>query len=254
MKLHPSVRQWILSFLAVDALFLLLLIGNCALRPVDCLETFTFGPFMFYLPVVILLDALPILFQPLASMPFWGMMTMVFVLGALSHALVGAAIGWLLRARTVKPVVSFAAALAVLFLATAGTVWMQQREEVARETYSSLWAVEDVSGSMISYHDATVMGLESPSTFELVIDEGTTSLTLDNTDRTKVWLICNAESCTDRSVDGKVQMTFEEYVSVHNACEQDPTTCPYYSIGTLDLFEVVHDPRGIVTMVQYYTP
>ncbi len=254
MRIHSSVRQWVLSFVAVDALFFLLLVGNCLWRPVDCLEAFTFGPFMFYLPAVMLLDALPVLFQPLASMPFWAMITLMFVLGALSHALVGAAIGWLLRARTVRPFVSFAAALAVLFLTTAGIVWMQQREEVARETYSNLWAVENVSGSMISYRDATVTGLESPSTFELRIDEGTTTLTLDNTDRTKVWLICNVESCTDEAVDGKVQMTFGEYVAVHNACEQDPTTCPYYGIGILDLFEVVHDPRGIVTMVQYYTP
>lgn len=256
MRIHPSVRLWILSFLAIDALFLLLLIGSCLWRPIDCLEAFTFGPALFYLPVVLLFDVLPrAILQPLVSSSFAIEVAMIFVLGALSHTLLGVAIGWLLRGHKVKPFVSFAVALAVLALLTFGFVWQQQSEEVARETYTSLWAIEDVSERMISYHDATIVGAESPSTFELIIDEeGTTTWYLENTDRTEVWLICNVESCEDEAVDGKVLLTFAEYVAVHNACVADPTTCPYYSIGILDLFEVVHDPLGIVSMVEVYTP
>lgn len=254
MRIHPSVRQWVLSFLVADAAFLVLLLANCAFRPVDCLETFTFAPYLFYLPVVLLIDWLPNVAQPLASMPFWGTVAVLFLLGALSHALLGAAIGWLLRGRKVAPIISFVVAVAVVVLMTLGFSAQQAREEAARETATSLWAIERVSKSMISYHDATIVGADSPSTFELIVDEGTTTWNLENTGRTEVWLICNVASCEDEAVDGKVWMTFDEYVAVHNACAADPTTCPYYSIGVLDLFEVVHDPNGIVRMVEVYTP
>ena len=65
--LHPSVRQWILSFLVVDAAFWLFLVGGCLVNRVECLESFTFGPYLFYLPVALLFDAIfpaiPALFQ-----------------------------------------------------------------------------------------------------------------------------------------------------------------------------------------------
>lgn len=218
MRIHPSVRQWVLSFLAVDGLFFLLSVGSCLWRPVDCLEVFTFGPFFFYLPTALLLDALYLAIQPLAALPFWGTITLFLIFGILSHALLGAIIGWLLRNRKVGPVVSFVAAIVALALLTFGFAKQQEREEAARETYVSLWAVEDVSETMISTHDATILGAQSPSTFELVVDEGTTTWNLENTSRTEVWLICNAASCDDEAVDGKVRLTFREYVAAHDAC------------------------------------
>lgn len=254
MRIHPSVRQWVLAFLGVDALFWLLVLGSCALNPADCLATVTFPPYLYYFPAAKLLDVLPSVIPPLASLPFSGMIVLLAVLGAASHALVGALVGWLLRRTPVKPAVSFGVAAAVLVVTTFGFARSMQRAEIARETQTSLWAVETASLSMVSYHDATIAGADSPSTFELIVDEGTTTLYLENTDRTDVWLICNAPSCEDEASDGKVRMSYDEYVAVHDACAADPTTCPYYSIGILDLFDVTHDPLGIVSMRQVYTP
>ena len=53
-----SEKQWVLSFLFVDLVFWFLVLWNCAFRPVDCLETASFGPAFFYAPFYFLLPEL----------------------------------------------------------------------------------------------------------------------------------------------------------------------------------------------------
>jgi hypothetical protein len=124
MKLSASVKQWALAFVAVDALALLLLFTNCVLRPADCLETFTFGPLILYLPVVLLLDTV---LTDVAALPVWMIVAAIIMLGTASHALLGALVGWALGNRRVPPPVSFLTGLVILALLSLGFAGRQLR-------------------------------------------------------------------------------------------------------------------------------
>ncbi len=254
-KLQPSVAQWALSFLVVDAAFWLFLVGGCLVNRVECLETFTFGPYFFYLPIALLLDAVSPVIPSLSAIPFPAAVALIGMLGAASHALVGGLIGWLLRARTVSRIVSVAVSITVVLGATYGFVVQQQREEMQRETVTQLLEIVDPAADSFSYREVTeTLTPEGPGPVAFATEEGLGWQHLENTSRTKVQLICNSPVCADVAVDGMVEIGWDAYVSAHAACKVDRTTCPYYSIGVYDLFDVMMDPKGILVMTEHYAP
>lgn len=113
-KLHPSVRQWVLSFLVADVAFWLWLAVGCSLYG-DCLDAFTFGPYLFYFPVVLLLDGFTSVLRGMVDVPFFVMLALITLLGVTFHALVGAGFGWLLRERKIRWLVSVPLSLALLW-------------------------------------------------------------------------------------------------------------------------------------------
>lgn len=129
IKINPSVRQWVLSFLAVDLLFLLLTGWGCVTDASSCFESWSIGAFVFYFPVTILL------------MPFLGSASMNAVsgflipaLGIVSHVLLGILVGWPLRKTKVAWVVSAAVALVVLIGSSFAVVYYNYKAEQARES------------------------------------------------------------------------------------------------------------------------
>lgn len=252
-KLHPSVRQWALSFLVMDAVFLAFALGSCVLNPVECLETFTFGPYLFYLPVSLLLDAASPALTWLSTVPFPAMVALLMALGASSHALVGGGIGWLLRDRKVSWIVSVIVAIVLTVGISYGLVMEEARKEMQRETTTSLLEIVEPTADAFSYRSVTITG-DTPDTLDVMVDAGEGWQRLENTSRTKVQVICNVEACADVAVNGYVEIGWDAYVAAHNACKADPTTCPYYSIGAFDLFDVMMDPEGVIVMTERYTP
>lgn len=252
---HPSVARWALSFLAVDAAFWLFLVGGCLVNRVDCVETFTFGPYLFYLPVAVLLDAVTTALGQQILWPFPAVVALLGVLGVASHALVGGLIGWLLRMRRVAWTVTVPAALAIVLGVSYVPALLERREEMRRETVTRLLEIVEPTADSFSYHEVTeTLTPDGPGPVSFASDEGLGWQHLENTRRTKVQLICNAPSCAEVAVDGYVEIGWDAYVAAHDACRAEPTTCPYYSLGTYDLFDVQMDPDGILVMTEHYSP
>lgn len=108
-NIHPSVKRWTLSFIAVDAAILLFMLGNCAFRPVDCLETFTFIPAFMNMMLIFALSFLGEL-----NVPFPVETTIFFMLSTLIHGLIGAGIGHVLKNKRVHLAISIFAAIVVI--------------------------------------------------------------------------------------------------------------------------------------------
>lgn len=121
MRIHPSVRQWTLAFVAVDVVLFLLMLGNCALSPVDCLETFTFGSAMQNVLMIPLLSVLP------TSTPFALESAAMLLSGAIVHGAIGAGIGYSLRRRRIRPVISMACAATVIVMLSISQLLMAAR-------------------------------------------------------------------------------------------------------------------------------
>ncbi|MEI6510565.1 MAG: hypothetical protein WCO25_00795 [Candidatus Uhrbacteria bacterium] len=139
IKINPSVRQWVLSFLAVDLLFWLLVGFGCVTDPVSCLETWSFGSFFFYFPMV---------FIPLPNLGAIGGvdvgMYLIPVFGILSHALLGLFVGWVLRKTRIAWFVSIAVALVVLFVGSFAAAYYNFKAEQARESKPAVPTQQEV--------------------------------------------------------------------------------------------------------------
>lgn len=138
IKLNPSVRQWVLSFLAVDLIFWLLVGFGCVTDPISCLETWSIGSFFFYFPMI---------FLPMPSLDVGGIALSTFLIplfGIVSHVLLGLLVGWALRRTKIAQFVSFAVALVVLFGASYAAVFYNFKAEEARESNPSVPTHEEI--------------------------------------------------------------------------------------------------------------
>lgn len=97
----PSEKQWVASFLLVDVSFWFIIFVTCVFSPDDCLANLTFGPAGFYAPFWFILQ-----WVNLSSTSFALNLALIAVLGLFCHALVGWAIGFILRRYLIKLYVS----------------------------------------------------------------------------------------------------------------------------------------------------
>lgn len=140
-KINPSVRQWILSFLAVDLIFWVLVGWGCVSDPVSCLETWSFGSFFFYFPATFFLAALP----DLGSLR--GISTDLYLLpfvGIALHALLGGLVGFAMRKTRLAWVVSIAVSLVVLFAGTYVAAYYNFQAEQERESSLSVPTTREI--------------------------------------------------------------------------------------------------------------
>lgn len=133
MRIHPSVRQWAVSFVSVDLIFWALLGFGCVTDPVSCFEALSFAP-LFYFPAFGALPESSFLLSFLGTLGPVGVTLVVTALGVLAHALVGAGVGWVLRKREVPWLLSVVVSSAVVFGFTYATAYYAFRAETARET------------------------------------------------------------------------------------------------------------------------
>lgn len=236
-----SVKQWILSFLIIDAAFWLWVGGTCLFDSVECADTWAFGSYFFYLPWSTLLG-----FLPAAAF---------FISMILSHALLGAILGVILQKRPLHLLVKICIALVVLIGISVLFGNIERQQEIERETSTHLWKITDSTESSISYQTAQWLNRpDAPNGFELLIDDWQGTQYLENTNETVVKVLCYREGCADEEADGYVTITYAEYVEARNLCLESPLDCPYYSVGSTDLFDVTISPVGIVLMVERYVP
>lgn len=236
-----SIKQWVLSFLLVDLAFWLWVGGTCLFQSVECADTWAFGSYFFYLPWSMLLGFLP-------SFAFWFLMP-------LSHALLGAALGFVSQKRRLSWVVTFFIALVVLIGVSVLFGRIDRQQEIERETTTHLWKITNATEDSISYQTAQWLTKpDAPNGFELLLEEGDGTQYLENTNETVVKVLCYREGCAEEEVDGYVTLTYDEYVESRNLCLASPLDCPYYSVGSTDLFDVTLSPVGIVLMVERYLP
>mgnify|MGYP006919655060 CR=1 FL=1 len=139
-RVHPSVRQWVLSFLAVDLLFWVLVGWGCVSDPVSCLETWTFGSYFFYFPVI---------FIPVPDLgDIGGIATSTYLfplIGIATHVLFGAFVGWVLRKTSLAWAVSLAVSVVVLFAGSYGAAYYNYQAEMARESVPSAPTSEELT-------------------------------------------------------------------------------------------------------------
>lgn len=243
--------QWILSFLLVDLLFWLLILGSCALSPIDCLESATFGPYFFYLPW----SLIPQPWWPnfssdwisiMSPVPFW--------------ILIHVGLGFLVSKVWRKPVKWWASIFfALVFLIASSILFgtLEYKQEMARETQTQLWVIYDISGSHVKGAQAQMTlcdGSEGncPGGFHLAIEEGYAEwLIADSSDAPVTLIQCvEPDGCTPN-----YETTFEDYLAIREACLEDLLACPVYGVGgEFDLFQVTFDPRRILKMEQVYLP
>lgn len=134
LKIHPSIRQWVLSFLAVDLIFWLLFAWGCVVDANSCWESFSFAPIVLYPLTTFPLLAIPPLESLLGPLGVI-MQTIVFVaFGVLAHMLLGTLVGWALRKTKIARFVSFAVALVVLIGGTYAVIYYNFKAEMARES------------------------------------------------------------------------------------------------------------------------
>lgn len=146
-KIHPSIRQWILSFLAVDLIFWLLFAWGCVSDNMSCWETFSFAPIIMYPLTTIPLLAIPPLESLLGPLGVISS-TIVFVaFGVLTHVLLGMLVGWALRKTRIAQFVSFAVALVVLIGGTYAVIYHNFRAEMARESRPSAPTSQEITWS-----------------------------------------------------------------------------------------------------------
>ncbi len=129
VRVNPSVRQWVLSFLAVDALFWLLVAWGCVSDPVSCLETWTIGSYFFYFPAI---------FIPIPDLgAIGGVATSQYLfplVGIAMHVLFGAFVGWMMRRTKIAWAVSIIVSIVVLFVGSYGAATYNFKAEQARES------------------------------------------------------------------------------------------------------------------------
>jgi len=111
-KFSPSEKQWILSFLLVDALFWVFIAQGCITDAIGCFESGNFGIFFFYAPFWLLAS-----FVPNISAIDYPLSTIVgATAGILGHILIGFSIGHFLRKEPVQWKVSVPISLAIVLI------------------------------------------------------------------------------------------------------------------------------------------
>lgn len=246
---NRRIKQWIFSFLLVDFIFWILIIGGCILSHVNALEYVTFLPYIFYLPF----SLIPQPWWPHFESAWLSVLSLMPLL-ILIHAGLGALIGLIYK----KPIRWWISILfAFIFLLFLATILgrLQSNQEMGRETNTQLWAIYDIRENYIKSTTAEMLSCENndcPNGFRLNLTEGYTEWLMEDSQDAEVTLIqCPQES----GCETNYKTTFEEYLSIRKQCQENPMTCPVYGIGgEYDLFDVTFNPKGITHMEQIYLP
>lgn len=227
---------------------------TCLNSPVDCLEAASFGSYAFYLPWSLIplpvelitpewLSSFLIDWTWASIIPFW--------------ISIHAGLGFLMAFVWRKPIrwwISILFAFTFLFSLAAIFNYLQFRQEMARETYTQLWAIYDVREGYIKSTNAEISVCENntcPNGYRLNLVDGYTESFMLNSQDAEVTLI----QCTDAGCEANYKVTFDDYLAIRQQCQEDLMSCPVYGIGgEYDLFEVTSNPRGILHMEQVYLP
>ncbi len=134
IKINPSIRQWILSFLAVDLLIWLLFLWGCVADADSCWESFSFSPLFMYPLTTLPLVVLPAVGTLLGSLGVIPTTIIANSVGILSHVLLGALVGFALRKTKIAWFVSIAVAIVVTFGISFGVAYYNFKSEQARES------------------------------------------------------------------------------------------------------------------------
>lgn len=244
-----KIKQWVLSFLFVDLVFWLFILGSCIASPMECLEASTFGPYFFYLPW----SLIPQLWlqnftsewiSVLSTIPF-----LIFI-----HAVLGVVVALAWR----KPVrwwVSILFAFIFIFSSAAVFTRLVSRADLARETTTQLWAIYDIQNGYTKSTKVEKTSCEGdntcPNGYRLNLEEGYVEWFTDNQDADVTLIQCTAES----GCAADYKTTFDDYLAIRSQCKEDPLTCTVYGIGSdYDLFNVTFNSEGILHMEQVYLP
>jgi hypothetical protein len=250
-KLQSSVRQWILSVLAVDLLFWILIGANCLFDSVSCFENAMFGSWAYYQPFVNI--PFPWLSPTAITEPALFNSVALITLVA-THAALGCVLGLLFQKKQFTYVLSFVTSLAIIFVLAFGFTRQQMEDEIERETDTQLWSVYEIDEAGVTFKVAEWQDDMDVNTPFYVEEEGEIWQALENTDQTVVKVLCMSDRCNQEE-DGYDVMTFDEYLAARRACIEAPIDCAYYSIHTTpDLFDVTFNPTGIVIMQERYLP
>lgn len=237
--------------MAVDLLFWFWVGGTCLFSPEDCIDAFTFGSWIFY--------------QPFSQIPFpWltapsnqALLNIgVFLTFVACHALLGAAIGWLVRGRKLNWPQTIVASFIILILTAVIFTNIEQREEIERETRTQLWSIYEIDETSVAFRKAEWIEDRTANLPYFIEEEGTINQTLENTDRTVIKVLCYSDKCQP-DVPGEVYTTlsFDAFLAARRACLEAPINCSYYSLAiTPMLFEVTINPQGILLMREIYLP
>ncbi len=111
-RLTLSEKQWIFSFLFVDATFWIFIAQSCMTNTVGCFESSNFGIFFFYAPFWLLASTIPDI-----SVIHYPLSTIVGAFaGILGHMFLGFGIGHFLGKEPVQWRVSLPIALAIVLI------------------------------------------------------------------------------------------------------------------------------------------
>ena len=226
---YKSLLKWIVSFLIVDLLFWAFMLFVCTSDSMSCFESIIFGIAFFYLSWI--WDSF------LNNMPW------LVIIGVLSHVVIGALLGWLLRRKQISWIVSIVVALAVVMIPVVISARWQSQKELTRETTTQLWLVSDASRNQIKFN----VGQQNGDTYLFETGMGSVNLEAYDTSDTSVQLLrCDdAMNCVSEAV------SFSDYLTAKTTCHQDPSTCPYEGLETYPtLFNVTYNPKAILTMDQ----
>lgn len=244
-----AIRQWVLSFLAVDAVFWLLVAGTCIFNSVECADFWAFGSYSYYLP-----------FSKIAF-PWYtavwsqhGVIIVEFLTLISCHALLGAAMGWLVRNRKFNWLQMIVASFGIVLIVAGVFGQISRSEEIERETSTQLWNVYAIDAESATFRVAHWRDDNSAQPPFFSEEDRETSQALDNTNRTEVQLLCFSDQCS-QDVDGYSVLSFAEFLQARQVCVDAPLDCPYYSLSTTPmLFDVTLNPQGIVLMKEHYLP
>lgn len=111
-KLAPSEKQWIISFLLVDALFWIFVAQDCFSDAVGCFESSNFGIFFYYAPFWLIASAIP----DISSINYPLSTIIGAITGILGHILLGFGTGHFLRREPVQWKVSVPISFAIVLI------------------------------------------------------------------------------------------------------------------------------------------
>lgn len=250
-NIQTSIRQWVLSVLAVDAVFWFLVGSTCLFGSENCVDDFTLGGWMFYQPFS------NIAFPWLLGISDQVMLNLLSVLTLVGcHALLGLVVGWILQDKKIKWALSIGISFVVLIVLAFGMARLQNQQEIARETTTQLWAIDAIDQTSVTFRKAEWIDDTDPSTPFWREEEGNIWQSLENTQQTSVQVLCYSDRCQP-DVEGEVltSLSFDQFLAARSACLAGPLTCPYYSLAiTPMLFNVTFSNGTIFNMIEVYVP
>lgn len=90
------------------------------------------------------------------------------------------------------------------------------------------------------------------------IDKDKHTQKITNTKNVTVHVLCMNEQCPMVTNDGYTALSWQQYLDARGACqtnpERDTKSCPYYTIGLFDLFDMTVDTNGALLLKERYTP